>query len=137
MSDLTKTQDDPSASFVSTGHLPPPNHVRDLVSKGYERIKANKEGMNSQVYPALARVDPDLFGVCLVGVDGQIYSAGAADYEFTIMSVSKPFIFALVCEALGHEHVREKIGVNATGLPFNSLAAVELGNLGRTNPMVN
>jgi glutaminase len=137
MSDSTPTPDDLSAPFVSTGHLPPPNRVSELVIKGYERIKANKDGINSQVYPALARVDPDLFGVCLVGVDGQIYSAGAAEYEFTIMSVSKPFVFALVCEALGHEFVREKIGVNATGLPFNSLAAVELGNLGRTNPMVN
>ena len=38
------------------------------------------------------------------------------------MSVSKPFIFALVCEALGVEEVREKVGVNATGLAFNSLA---------------
>lgn len=137
MSDLPKTQDDPTASFVSTGRLPPANQVRELVTRGYDQVKANKEGVNSQVYPALSRVDPDLFGACLVGVDGQIYSVGAAEYEFTIMSVSKPFIFALVCEALGHEHVREKIGVNATGMPFNSLAAVELGNLGRTNPMVN
>jgi len=53
------------------------------------------------------------------------------------MSVSKPFVFALVCEVLGPEKVREKIGVNATGLAFNSLAAVERGDDGKTNPMVN
>jgi glutaminase len=53
------------------------------------------------------------------------------------MSVSKQFVFALVCEALGPEAVREKIGVNATGLAFNSLAAIEQGANGRTNPMVN
>jgi glutaminase len=53
------------------------------------------------------------------------------------MSVSKPFVFALVCEALGPEEVREKVGVNATGMVFNSLAAVERGDGGRTNPMVN
>jgi glutaminase len=53
------------------------------------------------------------------------------------MSVSKPFIFALVCEALGHEQVREKVGANATGLAFNSLAAIEQNPDGRTNPMVN
>ena len=53
------------------------------------------------------------------------------------MSVSKPFVFALVCEAIGAEQAREKLGVNATGLPFNSLAAVERSADGRTNPMVN
>ena len=53
------------------------------------------------------------------------------------MSVSKPFVFALVCQALGAEQVRDKLGVNATGLPFNSLAAIERSADGRTNPMVN
>ena len=52
------------------------------------------------------------------------------------MSVSKPFIFALVCEVLGHQELREKIGVNATGLAFNSLEGVERFS-GPTNPMVN
>ena len=53
-----------------------------------------------------------------------------------IMSVSKPFLFALVCETIGPEEARAKLGANATGLPFNSLAAIEQGS-GRTNPMVN
>ena len=53
------------------------------------------------------------------------------------MSVSKPFVFALVCEALGAERARERLGVNGTGLPFNSLEAVERSGDGRTNPMVN
>jgi glutaminase len=52
------------------------------------------------------------------------------------MSVSKPFLFALVCETIGPEEARAKLGANATGLPFNSLAAIEQGG-GRTNPMVN
>jgi glutaminase len=78
-----------------------------------------------------------LFGICVVGTTGDAYAVGDADYEFTIMSVSKPFVFALVCEALGHEQVRERIGVNATGRAFNSLAAIEEGDDGRTNPMVN
>jgi hypothetical protein len=53
------------------------------------------------------------------------------------MSVSKPFVFALVCEQLGPDAVRDRVGVNGTGLPFNSLAAVERSDDGRTNPMVN
>src|SRR6185312_8463352 len=53
------------------------------------------------------------------------------------MSVAKPFVFALVCEALGAEEVRAKLGVNSTGLPFNAPEAIERSVDGRTNPMVN
>ena len=106
----------PSPPYVSTGHLPPPEQVRALVAEAHERFKSNTEGENSQVYPALARVPSDLFGICVVGTNGNVYAVGDAEYEFTIMSVSKPFVFALVCQALGAEQAREKLGVNATGL---------------------
>jgi glutaminase len=127
----------PAAPYISTGHLPPAELVTALVAEAYERFKSNTEGANSQVYPALARVPSELFGICVVGTRGNAYAVGDADYEFAIMSVSKPFIFALVCQALGIEEVRRKIGVNATGRAFNSLEAIERGPGGQTNPMVN
>src|SRR5262250_1066003 len=125
------------ASYISTGHLPPPEQVRNLVAEAYERFKSNDEGKVSDVYPALARVPFNLFGISGVGTTGEVYAIGDSEYEFTIMSVSKPFIFALVCKVLGAYRVRAKIGVNATGLAFNSLAAIEQAPGGRTNPMVN
>ncbi len=124
-------------SYISTGHLPPRERVVELVTKAYDRYRTNSEGNNSQVYPALARVSKDLFGVCVVGTNGEVFAVGDAEHEFTIMSVSKPFIFALVCQELGAKAMRDKIGVNPTGRAFNSLAAVEAGDEGRTNPMVN
>jgi glutaminase len=123
--------------YVSTGHLPSPDAVKALVSEAHERFKSNIDGKNSDVYPALARVPSDLFGVCVVGTDGSVQAVGDTDYEFSIMSVSKPFVFALVCEEIGAEEARNKLGANATGMPFNSLAAVERSADGRTNPMVN
>jgi len=111
--------------------------VKALVSEAYERFKLNSEGRNSDVYPALARVPSQLFGVCVVGTSGSVYEVGDTDHEFSIMSVSKPFVFALVCQRIGAEQARAKLGANATGLPFNSLAAVEQSADGRTNPMVN
>jgi len=126
-----------TAPFVSTGGLPPLDRIRVLVDDAFERFRLNREGEVSQVYPALARVPRDLFGISLVTVNGQICDAGDAEHEFTIMSVSKPFVFALVCAALGAERVRDRIGVNATGCPFNSLEAIERSADGRTNPMVN
>ncbi|PQO38761.1 glutaminase [Blastopirellula marina] len=123
--------------YVSTGHLPDEYVVESLVKEAYEQFKSNSEGRNSQVYPALARVRPDLFGICVVSSAGKVYSAGDSDHGFTIMSVSKPFVMALVCECLGPEEVRDKVGVNATGRAFNSLEGIERGDDGRTNPMVN
>jgi glutaminase len=121
---------------VSTGRLPPSERVKALVAESHERFRSDSGGQNSQVYPALARVPHDLFGVCVVGTGGNTYEAGDSRHEFTIMSVSKPFIFALVCQEIGVQTVREKVGVNATGLSFNSLEGIERGE-GRTNPMVN
>ncbi len=127
----------PAAGYVSTGHLPASDDVTTLVTEAYERFKGNTDGQTSQVYPALSRVPADLFGICVVGTSGRVYSIGDVEYEFTIMSVSKPFLFALICEVLGASEVRDKIGANATGLAFNSLAAIERNPDGRTNPMVN
>jgi glutaminase len=76
------------------------------VAEAHARCKTNSEGKNSEVYPALSRVPSELFGVCLVGASGRLYAAG--DTEFSIMSVSKPFVFALVCQELGAEQVRER-----------------------------
>jgi glutaminase len=122
---------------VSTGRLPPDELVKTLVSEAHARFKSNTEGENSQVYPALARVPRELFGVCVAGTSGNVYAVGDTDYEFSIMSVSKPFVFALVCQSIGAEQAREKLGANSTGLPFNSLSAIEHSADGRTNPMVN
>ncbi len=123
--------------YISTGHLPAAGHVQSLVTAAYERYRGNDEGANSTVYPALAAMPDSLFGLCVAGTDGAVHSAGDAESEFTLMSVSKPFVFALVCEALGPEAVRGQIGVDATGLPFDSAAAVERSHDGTTNPMVN
>jgi glutaminase len=131
---IEEQSDDP---YVSTGQLPPAGEVVRLVNEAYARCKSNLDGRNSQVYPALAQVPRELFGVCVVGTSGEVYAVGDAQYEFTMMSVSKPFVFALVCQAIGAEQARDKLGANATGLPFNSLAAVERSGDGRTNPMVN
>ena len=123
--------------YISTGHLPPTETVQTIVDEAHARYKDNDEGQNAAHYPALARVPRDLFGVCVSNTHGEMMAAGDADYEFTIMSVSKPFTFGLVCEAIGATEARAKLGVNATGLPFNSIMAIELQPSRLTNPMVN
>ncbi|MCC6944357.1 MAG: glutaminase A [Thermomicrobiales bacterium] len=128
---------EPTAGFVSTGQLPPLSDTERLVAEAYSSIGQIAGGEVSGVYPALSRVSPDLFGIALVSTSGDSVSVGDANHPFTIMSISKPFVFALVCDRLGPDAIRDQIGVNATGRPFNSVAAVEESADGRTNPMVN
>ncbi|HEY3560145.1 MAG TPA: glutaminase, partial [Kribbella sp.] len=123
--------------YVSTGDLPGVASVALLVEAAYERFHGIADGAVSDVYPALARVDPNTFGLCVAGVDGRRFETGDSRCPFTIMSVAKPFVFALISQAIGYDEVRKLVGVNATGLAFNSVQAVERSSGGRTNPMVN
>ena len=123
--------------FVSTGHLPATEMVQALVDEAHSRFKDHDEGQNASHYPALASVPRHLFGLCLMATNNQEFVAGDVDHAFTIMSVAKPFTLALVYQVMGAEEVRQKVGLNATGLPFNSVKAIELHPDRKTNPMVN
>ena len=129
--------DQPRVDAVSTGHLPEAAMVRSLVEQAHGRYARVSDGHVADYIPALAQARPDWFGICVAGVDGGIFSVGEADRPFSIQSMSKPFVFALVCQALGGGQAREKIGVNGTGLPFNSIMAIELNDGRPMNPMVN
>jgi glutaminase len=114
-----------------------PLPVQQLIARAHRELGEVTSGTVSSVYPALAEADPHLFGIAVAGVRGQVSEVGDSRARFTIMSCAKPFVFALVCQARGLDDARSRIGVNATGLPFNSLAAVERDPSSRTNPMVN
>lgn len=124
-------------AFISTGHLAPTADVRRILDATWAEVSAEAAGSNSEVYPALAAADPDQFGLCVVATDGRVFDAGDAYAGFSLMSVAKPFTFALVCAHLGAERARAELGVNATGQPFNAVAPVLAAVGGRTNPMVN
>ena len=97
MSTRTQTDNAAEAPYVSTGHLPPPDVVKALVAEAYERSSRTRTDRTRRSTRPGA-VPSDLFGICVVGTNGNVYAAGDADIRFTIMSVSKPFVFALVCE---------------------------------------
>ena len=122
---------------VSTGDLPGWAQVESLVRAAHDRYGPIHDGDVADYIPVLAQVDPDLFGISVAEVDGEIHSAGDAEVEFSIQSISKAFVYALVCEEFGHEVVRDRVGVNNTGLAFNSVVAIELNDGHPMNPMVN
>lgn len=122
---------------VSTGALPPATDIEALLAEAWERYRGVAEGEVADYIPALADAPADGFGACIAGVNGTLFSVGDARVEFSIQSISKPFVFALVCDAVGHDDAQEKLGVNSTGLPFNSVMAIELSEDRTLNPMVN
>jgi glutaminase len=122
---------------ISTGNLPDDAAVYAAMSEGYELFRDDDSGKVADYIPALAQADPNAFGVCIAGVRGRLFSLGDAEIPFTIQSISKVFVFALVCDELGHEEARRRLGVNSTGLPFDSVMGVELNDDRTMNPMVN
>ena len=109
-----------------------------LVDEVYAKYRGVTEGKNADYIPILATIPSDLFGVAIATRDGQVYTAGDVDYRFSIQSVSKPFTAALVMQQYGGPGiVAEKIGVEPTGLPFNSKLALEIYKARSVNPLVN
>jgi glutaminase len=121
------------------GPVPDPA-VKDfqrVVDAAYAKYKDLKDGKNADYIPILTETPSDLFGVVIVTKDGKVYSAGDVDYQFSIQSVSKPFTAALVMSQQSPEVLKEKIGVEPTGLPFNSKLALEIYKARSVNPLVN
>ena len=112
--------------------------LQQVVDDAHAKFKDLKEGKNADYIPILATIPSELFGVAIALPDGTIYTAGDVDYRFAIESTSKPFTAALVMQQYGGpEAIVEKIGVEPTGLPFNSKLAVEILDARSVNPLVN
>ena len=107
----------------------------------YEKYKGLKEGKNADYIPALAKVDSNIYGLALVTTDGSVYTAGDIKSEVSIQSISKVFTMAKVIEEQGLDSIPKTIGVDPTGMRFNSIVAVEFAQkvLGgpEINPLVN
>lgn len=121
----------------STGSLPEKAAVTELLTTAHQRYAEADDGAVADYIPILAEANPASFGLTLATVDGEVHEVGDVGLAFSIQSISKAFVFALVCEELGHQRVHEVVGVNNTGLPFNSVIALELNEGSPMNPMVN
>jgi len=124
------------ASSVTAAEITPADFQR-VVDEAYAKYKGLNEGSNADYIPILTETPSDLFGVVIVTRKGTVYSAGDVDYKFSIQSVSKPFTAALVMTQQGPNALREKIGLESTGLPFNSKLSLEIHKARSDNPLVN
>lgn len=112
------------------------NSIRELINEIFERHRHLYDGTIADYIPELTRANPDWFGIAVTTVDGRQYLVGDTAIEFTIQSVSKPFIYGLAIDAIGLEEVRAKIDVEPSGEAFNSIS-LKPGSGQPRNPMIN
>jgi glutaminase len=111
--------------------------IATVLNETYTKFKNLQEGKNADYIPALAAVDPKIFGIALVTTDGKVYTAGDIKSEVSIQSISKVFTLAKVIEADGPEKIEKTIGVDATGMRFNSIVSVEFSQKALGGPEMN
>lgn len=111
--------------------------LKEVVQEAYDRVKTNTDGKNADYIPYLANVDKNLFGISVCLLDGRTILAGDTDYHFGIESVSKVHTAILALRQYGAKEVLDKIGADATGMPFNSIVAILLENDHPSTPLVN
>jgi glutaminase len=114
-----------------------PEQIDAALKAAHAKYATLQEGANADYIPALAEVDPNIFGIVLVTVDGKVYSVGDVSSEVSIQSISKVFTMARVMQDLGPDAIRENMGVDATGQVFNSIVAIEQYKGSEMNPLVN
>ena len=123
-----------SASVVSAG-LPEVGELRNGLERIREELADNRDG---KVYShAVEGTKSEDFGIAVVLVNGQTAASGESEKLFPLMSVSKPFTYAAAVEQQGLDAVVAKVGVNATGMPYNSMAGIVVRPQPYQNPMVN
>ena len=109
-----------------------PEKLQQTLSETHKKYQGLKDG---KVYiSGSEQVDPDLFGIAIATVDGQVFKVGDADTPFPIQSLSKLFVYGLALEDHGREEMLKKVGVNATGLPYNSIIAADVRAPTAENP---
>lgn len=111
--------------------------IIDAIDSAHQAGIAASGGKNADYIPFLAKVPDDLFGIAIITAEGQCFKRGHSDYRFALESISKVVTLALVMENIGAGAVKDKLGDSPTGLPFNSVQAIELHDGKTLSPLVN
>jgi glutaminase len=114
-----------------------PADIQAALDAAYAKYKDLQEGANADYIPALAKVDSKIYGIALVTPDGKVYTAGDVASEVSIQSISKVFTMARVIEDEGADAIEKRIGVDATGMRFNSIVSVEFAQKALGGPEIN
>jgi glutaminase len=110
--------------------------ITALLHDVLEDVRPHDSGAPAGYIPELATADPERLALAAVGPHGRVRAVGDVAHEFTIQSISKPFVLALALADRGREAVLRKVGAEPSGEPFNAIS-LEPGTGRPANPMVN
>ncbi len=111
--------------------------VQEALDAAYSSAIKITEGENADYIPYLANIDPSLFAITICLPNGEVFNAGDAGYIFGIESISKVSTALLAMNQHSAPTILDKIGADATGLPFNSIMAMLLEHDHPSTPLVN
>ena len=103
-----------------------------------ECLHFTTQGRVADYIQELAKANPDALGIYVIGSEGKHSWAGDCHQPFTIQSVVKPILLLQALLDNGVELVQSRVGVEATGKPFDAINAGDQSlDSGHINPMVN
>ncbi|MBQ7811205.1 MAG: glutaminase [Bacteroidales bacterium] len=94
------------------------------------------KGRQADYIPALAKVNPDQYGMCITTVSGETFTYMQSDTRFSIQSITKVFALAM-CLSLKGESLWKRVGKEPSGTAFNSLVQLEFEKGIPRNPFIN
>lgn len=112
-------------------------NYQKIITEIYKSVEAEKDqGQVSTYITELAKVDSKYFGVYLTTTNHTEFGFGSCYQKFSIQSVAKVLSLTLAYKMLG-EKIWERLGVEPSGTPFNSLVQLETDKGIPRNPFIN
>ena len=111
--------------------------LQTFINDLHNRYRTLDDGQLASYIPELTKADSDWFGISIVTTDGRLFEVGDTQQNFTIQSISKVFAYGLALEDHGRNELLDRVGVEPTGDPFNSLIRLDEDSKRPFNPMIN
>lgn len=112
------------------------NYQKEIISIHNDLLQIKNKGKIANYIPELAKVNPNMFGINLLTIDGNNFGVGDINVKFSIQSIAKVFSLTLAYQIFGSE-IWKRVGVEPSGNPFNSLTQLEYENGIPRNPFIN
>ena len=119
---------------MASAHLGSP--IQSFLDTLRAKYADDRDGEVASYIPELAKANPELFGISIATTDGYVYEVGDSRHEFTIQSISKPFVYGLALDDHGAELILKKVGVEPSGDAFNAISLHKVTGC-PLNPMIN
>jgi glutaminase len=114
-----------------------PDHLDAALNRALDAVRDDRRGQVASYIPELAKADPELLAIAVCTPDGEVHTLGGAQLEFTLQSVSKPFVYGSALARFGAEAVHARAGTEPTGEAFDAVLRLDSETRRAHNPMIN